>query len=332
MSNTEFESAVPGMSHLVSGPKNRTLFLPVSLVSVVQDMGGGEVVQGKGAQGGVEQSVTTTELAKAMNMSKQQLIKQQQNIMKEVNENKEIAEIQAVDPELDVERQREAMRKYEKKPQPGTQSPPQLPPKGTGPTGREGRSRVNPPGQSSAGTAGGSRMRRQPSNTYEPMPGPQEEDRSGSQRLPPPNRAPNGTSVGAANVHQGPGLGSSQPHPQPASPAVRSDQPPIFPTPTSTDPYHGEQQPHPPFQQYGEGVNPAVSQSQVPPPAVGLPHANIIVSPPHATADPRLEEESMVEVTTTAAPLYGVIKWIGNLPNVPYRIAGVELVSGLVGM
>ena len=66
----------------------------------------------------------------------------------------------------------------------------------------------------------------------------------------------------------------------------------------------------------------------MPPSAVGLPHANIVH---HATADPQLEEESMVEVTTTAAPLYGVIKWIGNLPHVPYRIAGVELVSRWVG-
>ena len=54
----------------------------------------------------------------------------------------------------------------------------------------------------------------------------------------------------------------SQSHPQRVthSPAVHSDQPPIFPTPTPIDPYWGDQQPHPPIQQYGEGVNPAVSQ------------------------------------------------------------------------
>ena len=135
-----------------------------------------------------EQSITTTTVAKAMNMSRQELIKQQQQMLKEAEENKKIADIKAMDPEFDVERQRQAIRQYEikkeVKPQPATQSPPQLPPKGTGPTGREGGSRVNPPGQSSAGTAGGSRMRRQVSNTYEPMPGPQEGGPSDSQHLP----------------------------------------------------------------------------------------------------------------------------------------------------
>ena len=117
------------------------------------------------------------------------------------------------------------------------------------------------------------------------------------------------------------------------SPAVHSDQPPTFQTVTEsnkpTDYQHNQPANYPPGTQPGPHQDhpPAVSQ-----PSAGPAHTHFTVAPPDQACYSDLEIGSVVEViTTTAVPRYGVIKWIGRLPNVNYDIAGIELVGQSTG-
>ena len=110
-------------------------------------------------------------------------------------------------------------------------------------------------------------------------------------------------------------------------------QPANYPPGTQPGPHqdHQHNQPtnYPPGTQPGPHQDhpPAVSQ-----PSAGPAHTHFTVAPPDQACYPDLEIGSVVEViTTTAVPRYGVIKWIGRLPNVNYDIAGIELVGQCTG-
>ena len=118
------------------------------------------------------------------------------------------------------------------------------------------------------------------------------------------------------------------------SPAVHSDQPPAFPNVTEsdqpTDYQHNQPTNYPPGTQPGphQDYQPSYHPPAVSQPSAGPSHAHFTVAPPDQACYPDLEIGSVVEViTTTTAPRYGVIKWIGRFPNVNYDIAGIELVG-----
>ena len=334
MNITDFEGVIYGLTHLFQSKKSHTLFVPASLVTVELSR--------------IEESLTTAQIAREKKMSNVEVVQEQKKIMKEVQRadpsHKQCKALQyenATPSEMPT-----GEHMYE--PIPGKQG-------GSDP-GRLGvtHALVARPWQpgSTRPSSDGSIFPRVASN-------PAHSDPHNSQYSP-EYRSPSVHSNQPPPFPPTTQTGHPQPNQQPNYPhAYYQNQPPLAVNHVQPQGIHPQgihpqgvhpQGVHPQGVQpqgihpqgvqpqgiHPQGVQPQGVQSQgvqpqgVPPhsmqPPAGHTPSHFTVAPPGQASHLHLEVGSVVEVTTTAAPRYGVVRWTGVLPNVSYNVAGIELV------